>query len=317
MDTTRKKIAVITPSNKIDRLERTVIDGFMQFKKDNSHLRFFALSNSNSRLLLSVKYLLSKKEFINFAHKADLVFLIRGKKKTDYEVAKEIGDWDKTIFIDGSEVGLNNRYDFTIQKKILAGKYREIGKINFKMLKKCALYFRREKPYINGIIPLPFGIESRYTKYYSPGQKKDIDFVCIFGQDEYPLMRRYVRELLVKYCKKNKFTYRVKKTKSPDEFYRILARTKVGISVGGGGYDTARFWEILGNNCLLLTERIDMQFNNLYDFWYQLHKIGEFLQNGYNQENLVKEYKDILSRHSSKARVLTIVDKARQKGILR
>jgi len=100
--------------------------------------------------------------------------------------------------------------------------------------------------------------------------------------------------------------------------------------VGGGGYDTARFWEILGNNCLLLTERIDIfqpdskeldykriwQFNNLYDFWYQLHKVGEFLRNKYKQDNLVQEYKDILSRHSSKARVLTILNKAREKGIV-
>jgi len=304
-------IAVITPKGKEDYLANTIVDGLIQLQKEASAgFRFFISSFSNSCLDVE-NFALSENQFIDFARSANLILLIWGKKEMNYKLARKINQWDKTIFIDGSEVGLNNRYDFTIQKKILAGKYREIGKINFKMLKKCALYFRREKPYINGIIPLSFGIESRYTKYYSPGQKKDIDFVCIFGQDEYPLMRRYVRELLVKYCKKNKFTYCVKKTKGPDEFYRILARAKVGISVGGGGYDCARFWEILGNNCLLL------QFNNLYDFWYQLHKIGEFLQNGYNQENLVKEYKDILSRHSSKTRVLTILDKARQKGILR
>jgi hypothetical protein len=135
-------------------------------------------------------------------------------------------------------------------------------------------------------------------------------------------MRQYCREILIKFCRKNKFTYHADKTKSKEEFYRLLTRSKVGVSIGGGGYDTLRFWEILGNNCLLLTERIDIyqldsarldykriyQFNNLYDFKYQLERVASFLKRGYKQEDLNKEYQQILQNHSSVSRVLEILN---------
>jgi len=323
------KIAVITPTEKQDYLTNTILDGLMQLKKEYPDLSFFTPTTCQSRLPVS-SFLLPREKFVKLAHKADIILLFWGKNSTDLKLAHALDRWNKTVFIDGSEVGRNRRYNFIIQKEILEKKYNGFAAINKEMLDLCPLYFRREKPYINGIIPLSFGIELNYVKHYSPRKKKDIDFVCIFGQDEYPLMRRYVKELLVKYCDKNKFSYRVDKTDTPDEFYKLLSRAKAGISVGGGGYDTVRFWEILGNNCLLLTERIDIfqpdskaldyeriwQFSNLYDFWYQLQKVGEFLRSEYNQENLAKEYKDILLHHSSKARVLKILEEARSKEII-
>lgn len=50
------------------------------------------------------------------------------------------------------------------------------------------------------------------------------------------------------------------------------------------------------------------QFKNLYDFQYQLEKLGKFLRTDYNPQNMENEYKRILSRHSSKARVMTVLD---------
>ncbi|HLC95201.1 MAG TPA: glycosyltransferase, partial [Patescibacteria group bacterium] len=116
-------------------------------------------------------------------------------------------------------------------------------------------------------------------------------------------------------------TYWTQKTKTPEEFRKILASSKVGISVGGGGFDTMRFWEILGNNCILMTENIDIfpsnskaldyrrvyQFNNLFDFRDQLELIATLLKNGYDQESFQEEYQKILNAHSSKARVRTIL----------
>ena len=113
------------------------------------------------------------------------------------------------------------------------------------------------------------------------------------------------------------------------KFYKNLVRSKVGISAGGGGYDTLRFWEILGNNCLLLTENIDIykadskrleynriwQFGNLFDFEVQLEKIGAFLKKEYNQEKMTEEYDKIISDHSSKTRVLEILSNCQKKGI--
>lgn len=320
------RIAIIAPQKQGDTLADTIFNGLIELQKINPELQFY-LSTDYIWSDLK-KFTISEASFIEFAKDADLIFLIWGKKYTNFALAQKLNQWQKTVYIDGSEVGNNNRYDFNIQYGLLNGEYSGYGEINQDMLVKCPLYFRREKPYTNGIIPLPFGIESSYIHY--SGQKKDIDFNCIFGQDEYPLMRRYAKEILIKFCLKNSFTFSTEKTSSPIEFYKLLARSKVGISVGGGGYDTLRFWEILGNNCLLFTESIDIfqpndkiqqyssiwQFNNLYDFEYYLDKLGEYLKNQYNQEKMEEEYRRILNEHSTKARVETIITEAKKKKII-
>src|SRR3989344_4394385 len=284
-------IAIILTIGRDDSLADTILDGMHQVP--------------------DVVFRTSDQEvFFDFAKTADLILLIYGKKKTDVELAERIGRWDKTVFIDGSEVGKNNRYDSDVQKAVLQGTFPEYGRINADMLRRCALYFRREKPYIDGIIPLPFGIESSYVRW-NETIKKDIDFCCVFGQDEFPLLRRYVREELEAFCAREGFTCWTKKTETPEEFHQILARSKVGISVGGGGFDTMRFWEILGNNRILMTETIDIdtplhykrifQFNNLFDFREQLKKVSRSFSTDSS------EYEKILLEHSSKTRAMTVI----------
>ena len=322
------KIAVITPQYKNDYLTDTVIDGLLSLQQEDKKLEFYMPSAYFTSLSVK-KVSLDRQDFKDFAGTADLILFCWGKGNTDYDLAGEIGRFDKTVFIDGSEIGKNGRFDSGIQKQILDGTYEGNGKIDKEMLQKCALYFRREKPYVDGILPLPFGIESKYSKYYSPDTKKDMDFFCVFGQDEYPVLRKQVQEVLIEFCEENDFSCFTKKT-DQDNFYRTLARSKVGISVGGGGFDTARFWEILGNNCILLTEKIDIyeegsnrlkydtvwQFRDLEDFKIQLDKIGVFLKNTYNQKNLQGEYLKIMRDHSSKSRAMEIIQKAREKGII-
>lgn len=317
------KIAVITPLKKEDFLTNTILDGLIQLSQEYISIKFKISSRYPGPFQIS-PYYINKSEFISFADEADIIFFLWGKKNTDYRLANEINRWSKTVFIDGSEVGDNNRYDFTIQKKILDGTFKKTGRINPDMLEKCCCYFRREKPYIKGIIPLPFGIESRYIKYVHGNTEKSIDFVCIFGQDRYPLLRQYAAEILIRFCKKHDFSYRINKTDNQNAFYELLAKAKVGISVGGGGFDTARFWEILGNNCILLTENIDiyhkdskeldydniLQFNNLFDFEYKLQKLGNLLKTDYNNNIFVDTYNAILLKHGSKARVKEILNHA-------
>ena len=322
------KIAVIN-SNSPDGLARTIFDGLLELQKQEKDLQF-SLSAKFDYILPLKENILPKDEFINFARQADVIFLIWGKGGADYNLAERIGKWEKTIFIDGSEVGKDRRYDFSIQNDILKGRYVKNGAIDQKMLKLCALYFRREKPYIKGIIPLPFAIESVYLSQYDKNIKKNIDFHCVFGQNEYPIMRKYVTEILEKYCQENGFSCYISKTKTREEFYRQLAKSKVGISVGGGGFDSMRFWEILGNNCLLLTEKIDIyepdskrldykriwEFGNLYDFRYQLKKISEFLKTKYNQQESEGEYQKILIDHLASSRIKEILQIAKKKRIL-
>lgn len=326
------KIALITPKYKNDYMTNTVLDGLFTLGSVNE-CRF-----SSDYVVPSsyVGWKLDEAEFLDFARSADLVLFFWGKGNTDYELAEKVGRFDKTVFIDGSEVGKNNRFDKKIMAEVLAGTYSGLGAIDKDMLKKCVLYFRREKPYniqadVSGkkIIQLPFGIETRYLAYYKPEKVKDIDFTCIFGQEEYPVLRRDVRKALEKFCKKNGFTCATKKTKTSDEFYEILSRTRVGISVGGGGFDTARFWEILGNNCVLMTERIDIfedpkvslpykrihEFVDLGTFEAKLEEVASFLRKGYDYPSMTEEYEKLISEHSSVARVKTVLNHAKLRNL--
>ncbi len=339
------KIAFIPPKKRSEYLTNTVLDGLLWLKRAGEG------PTSGIELALPPEeylcpydispYILNQTEFDTFAQSADLIILTFGKNTTNYELAEKIGCWDKTVFIDGGELGKDRRYDAGIRAQVEAMTYDGFGRIYTDMLNKCALYFRREKPYIKGIIPLPFGIESRYLAQYDPTKKRDIDFCCIFGQDEYPILRRQATKALEKFCKKNGFTCQTKKTKGftfeddqkvagRDPYYEILSRSKVGISIGGGGFDTARFWEILGNDCMLLTETIDIyekdsatlnykriiQFKELVDFEKKLVEVADFIKNSYNQTDRSVEYTEIIKMHSSKARALTVLTEAAKKGII-
>jgi len=174
------KIAVILPTKDWDYLANTVLDGLFQMKKEGK-VEFFLSSDSFARLPIH-DLILSQDDFIRYGRdESDLIFLAWGKNKTDSELAEKIDCWGKTVFIDGSEPGRDGRYDFNIQRDILSGRHKGRGSVNFDLLSRCPLYFRREKPYLSGIIPLPYGIESSYLKYLNSSVKKDIDFACIFG----------------------------------------------------------------------------------------------------------------------------------------
>ncbi len=327
------KIALITPLEGDSTYSSdTILDGCIQLKKQGKRLEFFVSAGAyRQNLIPYAEYALPESRFISFARNADLILLFWCKKNTDFKLAEEINAWHKTVYIDDSELGGNTWRDFTAQRDILAMQYRGgFGGVDEKMLRLCALYFRKEKPYFEGVVTLPYGITSAYRENYRLDKKKDIDFFCVWGQDGYPLMRRYTQELLIQFCNKKGFTCYTTRTRDRCEFQEMLSRSKVGISVSGSCFDTARFWEVLGNNCLLLTEKIDIyqpdsheldykriyQFNNLYDFEYQLGKVGKFLREEYEQTDLLPEYRTILARHSSEARVLQILSAAKERGII-
>src|SRR3989344_4281518 len=345
------KIAVVTPSERDDFYVDTVLDGLSELQKEHPELEFhypdtYPLSDISTYPMpkgFSRDTRMPREKLFSFAKDADLIILGHGKYGIDYDFVEKINGWKKTVFVDGSEIGKNRWRDSTLQLEIIRGTYNGPGAPNKRMQELCRAYFRREKPYTDGIygersrtmIPFPLGIESRFSKYYSPDQEKDIDFACMFGQEEFPLTRKYAGELVEKFCEKNGFTCHTKKTYklpikrgpySQEKYLKILARAKVGIATGAAGYDSRRFWEILGNNCLIIAERFDLyepdsdamnykrifQYNNLYDFEYQLGKVGDFLRNSYNQKDLDEEYKEILKRHSTKARVMTIISEAKR-----
>src|SRR3989344_9232822 len=158
------KIGIIMPIGRDDTLIDDLIDGMINLA-DTSRKIEFRVSSAASLLKGIKRYVLDRRSFVEFGKKADLILLSYGKKGTDVYLAEEIGRWDRTMFIDGSEPGKNNRLDLDIQRQILNLEYQKYGAIDTTMLDKCGLYFRREQPYLKGITPLPFGINSSYIKY--------------------------------------------------------------------------------------------------------------------------------------------------------
>jgi hypothetical protein len=328
------KLALILPINKSDYLTNTVLDGLIDLNDGVLKIDFVTTCGYPSPFDIK-KYEKKESDFIEFAKDADKILFFWGKNNTNYALAEKIGLWKKTIFIDGSELGKNNRFDLKLHNAVISGEYKGIGSIDFDLLNKCHSYYRREKPYLNGIKPFPFGIERRYRNDFSENKIRDIDFTCIFGQDEFPSLRKEARDYLEKFCKRNSFSYHTRKTNGfsffntnknagREEFYDILSRSKVGISIGGGGYDTARFWEVLGSGAVLLTEKIDIYNNdsrlkydrifqfepNLDDFKIQLDIVAKYIRSDYETDlgKLNTEYAKVISEHSTAARVKEILN---------
>ena len=314
-----RRLAVIAPARKRDYLVDTLLDG-LDVLRQAGEIESFLVSAGYPAHAQLEPAVAGPEQFRPYAMAADAVLLCWGKGNTNWKLAEELNCWHKTAFVEGSEPGGDLRFDVRVQRAILEGSSRTEGAIQLEMLRRCAAYFRREKPILPGIDPLPFGIERRHRAAYQAGGRKDIDFFCIFGQDKHPLLRREVTRDVKRFCETEGFNCVTDKV-PPDQFYQLLARSKVGISVGGGGYDTARFWEILGNNCLLLTERIDLlpprgttlsykrifEFGSLFDFAVLLPQIGKHLREAYDEAALQDEYHQILGQHSSAARARQVI----------
>jgi len=335
-------IAIIPPFKNSDFLADTIIDGILDLMSSgvSINLKILEFYPGNFKEDLDC-YFLKTQEFIDFAkNEADIVFLCLRYKELNLEIAEKINEWRKTVFVDGSEYKHDNRFNFDIQYNTLKNKNIGPGAVNIDIYEKAGIYLRREKPYLKDMIPFPFGLERRYRQYDSK-IKKDIDFVCIFGQETYPKMRMYCKNILEDFCKKNNLVCRTKKsdgffydlTKKAgrDDFYNILARSKIGISVGGGGFDTLRFWETLANNCLLLTEKIDIypinskrlkyerifEFANLFDFQFQLENLLPKLMYEYNENLNNIEFERVIKDHSTRSRVIEIFLEAQKRNILK
>src|SRR5574343_359825 len=122
-------IAVILPKGKSDYLGYTVLDGLMELQKTEMNLKFHTTSNFPSPFDLS-KYEKNDDDFIEYAKSVEMIILVWGKNSTNIDLAEKINRWDKVVFIDGSELGKNNRFDKQIQKSVIEGSYEGIGSID-------------------------------------------------------------------------------------------------------------------------------------------------------------------------------------------
>ena len=134
------KIAIVTPEVKNDYLTDTVIDGLISLRNEMD-LEFYAPEGYSTKVS-DFKSFLATIPFLEFADKADLILFCWGKGNTNYELINRINRFNQTVFIDGSEVGGNRRFDSDIQKQLLEGTYDGNGRVDEVMLKKCVLYFK-------------------------------------------------------------------------------------------------------------------------------------------------------------------------------
>lgn len=56
---------------------------------------------------------------------------------------------------------------------------------------------------------------------------------------------------------------------SKAEYYALLGRSKMALSIRGGGFDTLRYWEVVASGALLLSERPDIEIPNNFSHGHQ------------------------------------------------
>ena len=58
---------------------------------------------------------------------------------------------------------------------------------------------------------------------------------------------------------------------SQAEYYALLSRSKMALSIRGGGFDTLRYWEVVASGALLLSEQPDIEIPNNFVHGKQAH----------------------------------------------
>lgn len=119
------KFAVITPITKGEYLTNTVLDGLESFRKQNKIS--YAITSGYQDPFGLKQCKLSRSDFIAYALCADGIFFCRlDNGQTNYELAKTINCFKKTVFIDGSELKGNRRLDPVIQEQIAKNIYIQV-----------------------------------------------------------------------------------------------------------------------------------------------------------------------------------------------
>ncbi len=111
---------------------------------------------------------------------------------------------------------------------------------------------------------------------------------------------------------------------SPGEYYSLLARSKMALSVRGGGFDTPRYWEIVASRRLLVSEEPDI--NIPFNFEHGKHAVfcrsdlsdleplvRHYLREEEEREAIVREgYAHLLKYHTCERRAEYFLDACRR-----
>lgn len=106
-------------------------------------------------------------------------------------------------------------------------------------------------------------------------------------------------------------------------YFNQLNNSRISISIPGGGFDTLRFWEILGQGSLLISKRITIQMPNsfhegihylAFDTLSELDDVLEWTYNHSNEVDRIRKagHEYALNYHSSEARARYFIDEVRK-----
>ncbi|MFH8093010.1 MAG: glycosyltransferase [Candidatus Aenigmatarchaeota archaeon] len=164
------------------------------------------------------------------------------------------------------------------------------------------------------LIPLNFGIIDKKLKL--PKEKEfDVAFLATINS----AWRLSIYKFLKQYAEKNKINIFIKSGLPWKEYINILGKSKISISVRGGGFDTYRYWEIPYCNSMLLSEYPDIIIkNNFIDnvhasFFRNIQELRDKLDFFLNKEEMVirlsQEGKKLLmEKHTSVSRAKEILE---------
>jgi len=218
----------------------------------------------------------------------DYVFVASAKPKC-FEMYKEVlpqlSKTVKTVFIDGSdlaEIGgdltrLNN-----------SEIYNEV--IN---QRPFDIIFKREylktETYDSNIFPLPFSVNmNKYKHIKSQQYKYDVSFWAI---ESHPIRTQVLELLQNKFdCKENgtitNQTFSTYKRKG-DFYFEELKACKVNLNFRGNGWDTLRYWEVVGLKSFMISQKLDIVIPNDFEHEKEIIHCAQDLS---DLEDLCKYY---------------------------
>jgi hypothetical protein len=114
------------------------------------------------------------------------------------------------------------------------------------------------------------------------------------------------------------------KKMQPDEYRALLCRSKMALSIRGGGFDTVRYWEIVASKTLLISERPDIVIP--YNFEHGVHaifcrpdlddllRLVRWLRDDEPERQRIAEaaYSHLLAFHTSERRASYLLDLCRR-----
>lgn len=320
------KIAAIV-GNHYDYLTETVLEGLEllghEIVCDNPILK--------TRDLVA-RTCLKGKDFLEYTREAKLLitFWSHPADPPNYNLSIAANCWNKNVFVDG-------------------GDYH--WEINDYFRKRCLAYFKREilkTSTDTDLIPLVFAIEKRYSEGWHPewlkvveGKQKTYDYqicprkyiklACLYDkQGLNPLRNEILNFIEKKVLEKKIGSIRDSETNLLNEwtkgrhsqsYFKTLKNSQYSISIKGGGYDCARFWESLANKCLVLTTPIEIKIpnfpiNHVFEF-KNLDELRMLIISGMMNPLYGQAYKvddEILQYHSTQARAQYFLEKIYEKN---